>query len=85
MTYVTTQVAPLAANAGNAFTQNVSVGGSGGVSVSPNQTDPQSGPGWATPTSGAQTSAPASSSSSTNWGVIALLLAAAYFGFRKMR
>jgi hypothetical protein len=85
MTFVTTQIAPLAANAGNAFTQNVSVGGAGGVVGNPNQTNAQSGPGWATVDGGPVASTASSSSSSTNWGVVALLLAAAYFGFRKTR
>lgn len=90
VTYTTSQIAPLDANAG--LQQNISVTSpsaynfAGGSAASGGIPSGQSGPGWATST-GSYATAPASSTSSistSNWGFYAVIIALAWFALKKL-
>jgi hypothetical protein len=88
ITYTTTQIAGVLANAG--LTQNISVSNPSALSLfnqgsSTGVPTGQSGPGWATPTGSSSTIAmPPSTSTSPSWATWAIVAALAYFGFKKL-
>jgi hypothetical protein len=88
VTYTTTQIASLAANAG--LTQNISVSSPSALALfnsgsSTGVPTGQSGPGWATPTGSSSTIAtPAASGSMPSWATWAIIAALAYFGLKKL-
>jgi hypothetical protein len=77
--WITTQIAPLVANAGNQSTlnQNVNTGGS--------TTTVGTGPGWATPGNTPTTSASTTTPGTASWAILVFIGACLYFAFQRMK
>lgn len=84
--FVTTQIAPLAANAGNSFTQSVNVSSPSNLLFTGQQSNPNASgaPGWAT-TDNTPTGSVPSPSTTKPWGFYFLIAALGYFAVVKLK